>query len=73
MSVLRILDKFGDTAIKWDVKDKLSVQEVKQKFDEMVASGQLAYRIDSPSKGEVIRKFDPTAKEIIIHAPLVGG
>lgn len=73
MSVLRILSREGDTAIEWDVKDEMSVAEVKEKFDELVASGNLAYRIDSPAGGAVIRDFDPAALEIIVTAPLVGG
>jgi hypothetical protein len=70
---MRILSREGDTAVEWDVKDDLSVAEVRAKFDALVAGGHLAYRIDSPAGGEVIRNFDPTAEEIIIHAPLVGG
>lgn len=73
MSVLRILSQAGDTAVEWDVTNDLSVAEVKEKFDDMVATGHLAYRIDSPAGGEVIRDFDPSAAEIIMHAPLVGG
>ena len=73
LSVLRILDQNGDTALEWDVADDLSVEEVREKFDELVSAGHLAYRIDSPTSGEVIRNFDPTAEEIIVTAPLVGG
>lgn len=73
MSVLRILSHKGDTAVEWDVKDELTTTEVRARFDELVAQGNLAYRIDSPAGGEVIRAFDPTAEEIIIHAPLIGG
>lgn len=73
MSVLRVLSREGDTVTEWDVTNELSVAEVKAKFDEMVSKGFLAYRIDSPEKGEVIRDFDPSAEEIIMNAPLIGG
>lgn len=73
MSVLRILSREGDTAVLWNVKDEPSVAETKEKFDEMIEKGYLAYRIDSKESGEVIRSFDPAASEIIMNAPLVGG
>jgi len=70
---MRILDQSGDTALEWDLRKKESVQAVKQAFDQIIKEGYMAVRIDSPTEGEVIRKFDPTAKEIIVTAPMVGG
>jgi len=73
MHVMRILDSTGDTALEWDLRKKGSVEAVKQTFDQIIKEGYMAVRIDSPTEGEVIRKFDPTAKEIIVTAPMVGG
>lgn len=73
MSVMRVLTVHGDTTLEWTAKDELSTREVKEKFDEMVSAGYLAYRIDSTTTGELVREFDPKAKELLITAPLVGG
>lgn len=73
MSVLRILDRTGDTALEWDVTDAESVEAVRVRFDEVIADGYMAVRIDSPTSGEVLRTFDPEASEIILSAPMVGG
>lgn len=73
MSVLRILDRTGDVALKWDIEDKDSVEAVRLAFHEVIRQGYMAVRIDSPTEGEVIRKFDPQAKEIIVTAPMIGG
>jgi len=71
--VMRILDRNGDTALEWDLRKKKTVEEVEKVFNEIVKQGFIAVRVDSPTEGEVIRKFDPTAKEIIVTAPMVGG
>jgi hypothetical protein len=73
MAKLRVLNHTGDTTLEWDVKKPASVEVVKAQFDEIIRQGYMAFRVDSPSSGEVIRSFDPAAKEIIMTAPLVGG
>ena len=73
MSKLRILNESGDTTLEWDLEDKVSVEAVRKEFDTIIASGYMAFSITSPTQGEVIRKFDPAAKEIIMTAPMVGG
>ncbi len=73
MSVLRILDRTGDVAFEWDIKDEASVEAVRIAFDNVIRQGYMTVRIDSPTEGEVIRKFDPKAKEIIATAPMIGG
>lgn len=74
MSVLRVLNTEGDTTYKWDVNDKDSVKEVRAQFDAiMTAQKGMAFRVDSPTSGEVIKSFDPSAQEIIITRPMAGG
>lgn len=74
MSVLRILNNNGDATLEWDVKDKKNTAEVEAEFKKIMKNaGFMAFRVDSPTAGEQIKKFDPTAQEIIITRPLVGG
>lgn len=73
MSVLRVLTSAGDTVLEWNPKDAESVAEVKAEFDGLTSSGFLAFRVDSPTEGEQIKKFDPDAQTVIMSIPLMGG
>jgi hypothetical protein len=73
MSVLRILNSSGDTALEWDVTDPEGIEKIRAEFDNLMSKNMIAFRVDSPTSGEVIKSFDPEAKEIIVSAPLVGG
>lgn len=67
--VLQILDSTGHTEL---TTEKLSVEEINAKFDELVSQGYLTYKT-SGNDAELIRTFDPTAENIVAHAPMVGG
>ncbi len=87
MSTMRILNRTGDTALKWDVDkpegdpttDLLSVEEVRARFDKIVREEKrLATAVHRPASGGeveavVIRAFDPTAEEIVLTPQIVGG
>jgi hypothetical protein len=73
MSKLRVLNQSGDTTLEWDVKDPISVEAVEKEFNQIIKEGYMAFKVDSPTEGELIRNFDPTAEEIIMTAPMVGG
>lgn len=71
MSVLRIMNRSGDTTLTW-TKGK-NEAEVRAEFNKIIKSGYMAFRVDSPTSGAVIRRFDPEADTIIMTAPMVGG
>lgn len=73
MSVLRVLTNKGDTLLEWNRTDAKSIEQVKAEFDAMMASGFQAFRVDSPTEGEMIRTFDPEADTIIMSVPMMGG
>lgn len=70
----------GDERFSWDANDFAQINEAKRFFNEMVAKGMVAYRVDPKGRrsGEVIRVFDPHAEEMIfapVNVPraVVGG
>lgn len=73
MGMLAILDHTGDTQKQWDVNDAASVAEAGKVFDEFREKNYLAYKKVGEGSGEQIRAFDPTAEEIVMARPLVGG
>ncbi len=70
MATMHVLNQ---DPITWYLNDPDSIKAVQEQFDSIIAEGYMAFRVDSPETGELIRDFDPTAQEIIISAPMVGG
>jgi hypothetical protein len=79
---LTILNQRGDATLEWDRTDELSVERVRVEFDRLVKGERwTAYAYPQVQAGvapaeatpEVIREFDPTAREIVVRPQLVGG
>jgi len=75
MGTLAILDReAGDITVGWDKNSPDEIENAQATFDDMVAKGHLAYRVDKEGgKKEQLHKFDPKAERIILSPPLVGG
>jgi hypothetical protein len=72
--ILAVLDKSGDTEVRWNRNREAEVEAARTTFDSLRAKGYMAYRMTaSGSRGEVIREFDPTAERIILAPQMVGG
>jgi hypothetical protein len=81
LSVLRILNGSGDTSLWWD-RDGLAasdpeaeaaVREAERVFAQARADGAVAFRINADQPATRLHEFDPTAEEILIVPPMVGG
>lgn len=71
---LRVLDHTGDTRVAWNPGIAGEVDAARALFNEMKSKKYLAYRVDGDgSRGEVIREFDPGAREIIMSPQMQGG
>jgi len=74
LHVLNILDGSGHTEVKFDPDDAVAVQEVREQFDAIMASQRpLAYTMVDGEQGQIIKEFDPTAKETFITPQIQGG
>ncbi len=72
--VLRTMSRDGDTPIHWTPGVRVEEDAARAAFDAMKAKGYAAYRSDGGERGdEIIRRFDPTAGEIVMVPPLQGG
>lgn len=71
MSVMLISGREDSRRVEWDAADEESVAKAKAIFDKEVETS-LAY-VDTPTKKEQIREFDPLAESIVVTRPLVGG
>ena len=72
MGILRRLDHNGDTEYPWDERSAEGAGFI---FDHHIKSGGMAFLIpDDPREpAEVIRKFRPEAREIVLAPRMVGG
>jgi len=71
---LKVLDHTGDTQIRWNPSNRDETQAAREHFDSMKAKGYLAYALDADgARGEVIRKFDPQARSIVMTPQMQGG
>lgn len=73
MGTMRIQDQTGDTEVIWDVTDPASTAKAEDIFAGLMAKNHMAYKTDAKGGGEVIKSFDPTADEIVVAVPLIGG
>jgi hypothetical protein len=73
---MRIMDREGDTKHIWDSDNPDEVEAARLLFDSLVKEKKyVAYKVEGKKgeKGEVMRRFDPTAERVIFSPPLVGG
>lgn len=73
-NVLKVLDHTGDSRLEWNPRNADEVAAAHAHFDTMKAKGYLAYKVAANNEaGELLRKFDPDAREIIMSPQMVGG
>ena len=70
-----ILDRSGHSTLEWDTADEASVDQMRRRFEEVVADGYLIYAVDSKGSGTQVLSSDEVvvAERVIAHLPLVGG
>jgi len=73
--VLRYMDpSAGDVKVIWDPENQDETETARRTFDDCVKRGMVGYAVKkSGEKAEVMRKFDPEAKAVIMAAAVVGG
>jgi hypothetical protein len=68
-----IMDRSGDTRHQFDPDDASAVAEAERRFAELTKSGFIAAKRTGNGTSELIRKFDPSARETVFVPRLVGG
>jgi hypothetical protein len=69
---LRWMTSKGDEVLDW-TEDEVDTEKASQKFTKLQNQGYIAYKVNGPTDGEFIEKFDKTAEEIIMSPALMGG
>jgi len=75
MGAIKKLDQTGHSILRWDQRDRLSIEDAEKMFDDLKKQGYIAYEYSpiASGKGRVIKKFDPYLNEIIMTPPVAGG
>jgi hypothetical protein len=68
-----VMDAMGDTRHDFDVNDEAAVAEARKRFQELTDAGFIAAKRTGIGRSELIRQFDPNAKETLFMPRLVGG
>jgi hypothetical protein len=68
-----VMDTSGDTRHQFSPDDAAAVAEAEKRFGELIGKGFIAATRTGNGTSELIRQFDPTAKETLFIPRLVGG
>lgn len=73
MAKLVVLDFSGHTEVEFKKDDKASIKAAMDRFNELMKSGHVAYKVDAKGEKTQTRSFEEDATEIIMHPQMVGG
>lgn len=74
MGIIRRMGKEGDTETRWSVDDAGQIKVAKERFDDSLKRGMLAFSLlGSFGEGEPLKEFDPKAEEIVLIPRIAGG
>jgi hypothetical protein len=74
MGRLRVLGRGGDKEIPWDPEDREQLDDARFVFETLLREGYQAYSLEANGRsGEVLRRFEPEAHEIVLAPRFVGG
>ena len=73
MATQIVMDHTGDTRHQFDPADATAVAEAERRFKELTGYGFTAAKRLDDGKSEVMKSFDPTAKETLFIPRLQGG
>ena len=74
MIVFRVMDHTGDTRTEFNTDDAAEAKVAAERFEELTGKGyRAAVPGDNGQPGDIIKTFDPTAKEMLFIPRLQGG
>lgn len=76
-ALLEIMDKGGDTKLRWDPSNPDEVENARRTFNELKAKNFMAFSVEGTKgnrrQGSVLQAFDATAERVIMTPPMAGG
>lgn len=73
MATQIVMDATGDTRHEFDSTDPAALAAAEDRFRELTGAGFTAAVRNSDGRSELVRSFDPDAKETLFFARLRGG
>jgi len=73
MATQIVMDATGDTRHEFDPADAAAVAEAENRFRDLTGAGFTAAVRNAEGRSELVRSFDPDAKETVFFPRLRGG
>ena len=73
MGVIRWMSAEGDTQVVWDETDAASMESAREMIERAFQEGRGVFSMDAEGVGVRLRKFDSSAREIVVIPQIKGG
>ncbi len=73
MGIIRWMSSAGDTQVAWNENDVASMDHAREMIEQAFAEGRGVFAIDDTGTGVRLRKFDLSAREIVVIPQIKGG
>ncbi len=71
---MEVLDPSGHAKHIWDSESKVEVEAIRNLYDSLTAKGYKAWHVNAEGEQSgPMKKFDPSARKMIMTPPIVGG
>ncbi|MGA7809504.1 hypothetical protein [Bradyrhizobium sp.] len=73
MATQIVMDIYGDTRLDFDAGDATALLQAERRFEALTGAGFTAATRNADGTAALLRKFDPTADEMLFFPRLIGG
>ena len=73
MGTIRWMSAEGDTQVQWNETDATSLDKAEAMIERAFKEGRGVFRVDEAGIGQRLKRFDPTAREIVVIPQIKGG
>lgn len=73
MGMIRWMSTEGDTQVAWDETDTASMQQAEEMIERAFREGRGVFTLDEDGVGTRLKRFDPSARQIVVIPQIKGG
>lgn len=73
MGMIRWMSAEGDTQVAWDETDTASMDRAREMIDRAFQEGRGVFSIDENGTGVRLKRFEPSARQIVVIPQIKGG
>lgn len=73
MGMIRWMSAEGDTQVAWDETDTASMERAREMVERAFEEGRGVFSIDEKGEGVRLKRFEPSARQIVVIPQIKGG